>query len=230
MATVNEITSMSLAYSQVLGRVGDSQPASVRKDFPPPRIAEENSAENVAFAGFVSLAAAKDEVIQGARSIRETHKALDAVDGVLKELNQAVQLVKNYPPFPQGNEKRVDYITAINGLRQQLEALEIPPVKGGQEAVFYPRESGLPQLDPVTATDADILSLGQALDELRLKVNDGYVSLQKQAQELPEKINADLPAETENTIRQRVEDVKMLLADTSQALVTVNSGLSQLSS
>jgi len=229
MATVNEITSMSLAYSQVPGRVGDPQPASVKKDFPPPRVADENAAENVAVTGFASLAAAKDEVIQGARSIRETHKSLDVVAGVLKELNDAVQLVKNYPPFPQGNEKRIDYITGINGLRQQLEALEIPPVKGEQEAVFYPRESGLPQLDPITATDADILSLGQALDELRLQVNDGFVSLQKHAQELPEKINADLPAETENTIRQRVEDVKLLLADTSQALVKVNSGLSQLS-
>jgi len=230
MSTVNEITGTGLVYSQVHGRIGDFQSDAVKRGSDNSQVPGRfNPTQQVGVTQFSSLVAAKDEVIQTAQSIRQAQKALGAVDEAMKDLNEAVQLVKNYPPFPQGNEKRIDYINGINGLRRQLEALEIPPVKNRQEVVFYPRESGLPSLDPAAASDEEVLAIGPALDKLQLKVNESYAALQKQAEELPKINNADLPQVAEKTVYQLVQDVTTQLSRTPQSMIKINSDLSQLS-
>jgi len=131
--------------------------------------------------GFSALATAKDEATRAAQSIREVNQALGQVEVQMERLAQRVQVVKNYPPFPPGNEQRLEYINSINGLRKQLEAMSVPPVQEGVVPVFYPRESDLPVLDPGSASDEDVAMFGARLDQAGAKLEAGFRKLAESA-------------------------------------------------
>jgi hypothetical protein len=214
-----------------LGRVGESHAGAVKAA--PGAVVDSDKnliAATTRYSEFAALALQKDEATQYAQSIRDADRALDAVEAVIKDLGEVVALVKNYPPFPPGNDQRMQYINGINGLRQQLEAMVVPPVKGESEAVFYPRESALPPLDALSASDEEVLAYGAALKDVQGKVDAGMAALHQQAQSLPEKINADLPLYpvSEEAVGQLIHEVSARLANSSQALVVGQSGLSQL--
>lgn len=131
--------------------------------------------------GFSVLATAKDEATRAAQSIRDANQALVQADTQLRNMEERVRMVKNYPPFPPGNEQRMAYINSINGLRRQLEAMTIPPVQSGVEPVFYPRETDLPDLDPSAASDADVARFGAGLGDARAKLDNGFRKLAEAA-------------------------------------------------
>jgi hypothetical protein len=231
MTTVQEVSSINLAYSQGFGRASEPQAGAVKSSAQTVVGTDKVWVESTAkFTEFVALASEKDEAMQYARSIREADQALADVKEIVKDIGEAVALVKNYPPFPPGNDGRMQYINGINGLRQQLESMVVPPVKGDSEAVFYPREAALPVLDAMSATDDDVQAFGPALTQLQDKLDAGVVALHKRAQALPEKINADLPLlpATEEAVGQLINEVTARLADSSRALVMGQSGLSRL--
>lgn len=135
------------------------------------------------------LSEIKDQAVQAAGAIREADKMLDQADKLLGDMQQQVQLVKNFPPLPPGNEERADYIKSLSGLRKVFDALTVPPPQEPYEPVFYPRDANLSDLDPTSASDEDVMALGRAVEAAQSKINEAYVALQAQA----EKINADSP-------------------------------------
>ncbi|TCJ17953.1 hypothetical protein EZJ19_03325 [Parasulfuritortus cantonensis] len=120
---------------------------------------------------FSGLASAKDATADVAVSVREVGKALEQVGVLLGQLDQQVGQVKNYPPFPPGNEQRAAYINSLNGLRRQMEAVSVPPVDNGSEPVFYPKETELPVLDAGAATDGEVAALGNQAADVRAQVD-----------------------------------------------------------
>lgn len=77
---------------------------------------------------FALLWERKDQVIGQARDIAAALRAIDQADARARAIEQEIAaMVKNYPPFPPGSEERLRYLRSISALRQQLDALTIPP-------------------------------------------------------------------------------------------------------
>ena len=199
---VNEIGSIGIVSAQGLAHAGRSQ-ADRARELPSGGMPSSGSMfperREVQLKGwkcdFSVLAGAKDEAAQLARSVRDASQALDRVGAVLKEMHRSVAMVKNFPPFPPGSEQRVQFIQGLNGLRKVLDALTVPPVDKGMELVFYPRESEFPDLDPRSASDAEVAVFGRAAEVAMSKLNASYSELQAQVEALP-RINGDLPIPT----------------------------------
>jgi hypothetical protein len=189
---VNEINSVGVSPAQGLGRAADVQ-ISNRGGSGPAASQDREADQLPRFSDFSMRANAKDQAAQVAQSVRDAGNALGRVDQVLKDLKKEVQMVKNYPPFPPGNEQRLEYIKGLSGLRKELDALMVPPVKDGSEPVFYPSSKDLPELDPKKASDKDVHHLGQAVDAVRSRLNESFAELQAQVDALPRRINSDLP-------------------------------------
>jgi hypothetical protein len=130
---------------------------------------------------FSELVGRKEELNQSARDVRAANQTLDQADEILQKIEQQVTMVKNYPPFPPGNEDRMNYIQGLTSLRKQMEAMAIPPVDDGYQPVLYPRDGGFPYLDPVSATDNEVTAFGQAASTMRGNVDAGVVELRRQS-------------------------------------------------
>ncbi len=146
-------------------------------------------------AVFAAMVASKDEALRVAQSVRQTVRALEEVQATVRAMQAAVQaVVKQYPPFPPGSEQRLQYLNSISALRQQLEAMTIPPPANRIEPVFYPRASDLPALDPNTAADADVGALGAALIGFEADIGAGLSGLRQQTGALANRLDPALPA------------------------------------
>lgn len=181
---VNEISGIgSTSVARGLVQAGTPEANRGREETGSAKTAVDENSRLVAtrHIGFSVLATGKDEAARTAQSIRDANQALVMADTQLRNMEERVRVVKNYPPFPPGNEQRMEYINSINGLRRQLEAMTIPPVQSGVEPVFYPRETDLPELDPVTASDADVASFGVGLGDARAKLDSGFRKLAEAA-------------------------------------------------
>jgi hypothetical protein len=144
------------------------------------------------YTEFAKLAKADDQVSEIAKSVREADKALTKVDDAVKQLhNEVLNVVKNFPPFPQ-NDERAQYLMSINGLRKELQAMVVPAVKDGKEPVFYPREGKLPELDPKTASEQDLRDFADVLKQMEEGIKRGKTALSSAFEALPKKINQDL--------------------------------------
>lgn len=225
---VSEISGIGLSSMPAsLGQAGAPQTTTVRngtETFQP-----AGSAARVAssLGGFSSLAAVKDEATGYVQSVREVSKALATAEGVLQELDREVRLVKNYPPFPPGNEQRQDFINSLNGLRRQLESLTMPPVEEDAGLVFYPKQTSLPDLDPVTASDLDVAAFASGLDEARAVLQEGLTELRKAVDSLAGSLGIGLPqsgvdaAEAQilgRTVSHQVGDSERPIMQSSMAL------------
>ena len=195
---------------------------------------QSNSTESVKVSGgtFSSISANKDNNAQVARSVREVEGALNRVSNALQKLQQGAAAVKDYPPFPPGNEDRLKYIKSIDGLRKELESLTVPPIKGESTAVFYPRESKLPALSPSSATDEAVHSLGFSADNLRGKLDISFQKLYSQSENLSKRINVDIvfppkPKEavelSKITSRQLAETNVSLVGSSGSSLTQLNA-------
>ena len=63
-----------------------------------------------------------------ARTIRVADENMEKIENYIDKMKTELQrMVKNYPPFPPGNEERVERLKSINALRRLIDQLTIPP-------------------------------------------------------------------------------------------------------
>ncbi|MBK6741811.1 MAG: hypothetical protein IPG66_02080 [Hydrogenophilales bacterium] len=228
---VNEISGIGLSSAaQGLGQASASQPGTVRGSVDVSLPGEQNSRVETQHSSFSGLAAAKDEAAHVAQSVREVGKALEQADRLVKALSQEVQMVKNYPPFPPGNEQRLAFINSVNGLRQQLEALAIPPIEPGVEPVFYPREAELPELFPATSSDEDVAAFSAKLGDVGVRLGQGFEALQAVAAKAQSTTNSELPsvAFDDSEIQALGIAVGRQLGDANQPMLSRDTALGYL--
>jgi hypothetical protein len=139
------------------------------------------TAVEVGHSSFASILDAKARVTELAKAIRVADQVMGQADGLLNQMRHQLLMVKNYPPFPPGNEERLNFIKSIEGLRKEFEALSVPPADDVQKPVFYPKQSILPQLDPMTASNKDIADFAKAVDIATKEVINKHDTLRAQA-------------------------------------------------
>jgi hypothetical protein len=179
---VNEISGIgSASVTHGLGHTGSPASASLRGGTV--GITSESQTTQVGMPkNYAGLAASKDAVLDVAQSAREIGKTLVKAGELLDRAHQEVKQVKNYPPFPAGNEQRIQFINSLNGLKRQLEALTVPAVKENLEPVFYPRETGLNELAPA-ASDDDVAMFAAGVNGARNSLEAGKAQLNQQMQD-----------------------------------------------
>lgn len=196
---VNTITGVSAQPLQGSGQVVQSAPSAPDTFVDDHRQTGPRLEVDTRHAAFARLAGSKDDAAQVAQTVREVTDALEHAQALVGAMREQVQiLVKNYPPFPPGSEQRLQYLNSISALRQQLEAMNIPPLESGVEPVLYPREADLPELDPERATDVEIVQFGQSLDTLAQRIGIGLEQLQTLVRNLPDWGQAGLPQPPES--------------------------------
>ncbi len=228
---VNEINVVGVGSAQGLAYASSATPNQVKPAVERTVQAQAGEQEVRVQAGksvFPALASQKDDAVQVAKSVRDADKAIARVDNLLNEMRQKVQVVKNYPPFPPGNQERVDFINSIEGLRKQLEAMSVPPVDRDYAPVFYPKESDLPSLD-ATSGDAQVQAFGQAVEVVQQRVNAGYAELRAQADRLSSRMGTDLPQPpSEDQVAEAGASIAGKLATLAQPLLNNSNLLAQL--
>lgn len=228
---VNDLSAAGSAYAQAVGYFSAGpagQVGNANLTAPEQTISKDPEVKITASRGsFPILSDIKDGVANAARTINAVNKALDRADALLQNMQDRVGLVKDYPPFPPGNEDRVKYIKGIDGLRKELEALSVPRVTEAYQPVFYPRESEFPELDAKVPSDSAVIAFGQAVEAIQVKVNAGRAELQIQSDQLSGRTGIDLP-------QSQVQNISVAVAGqlggTSQPLVGSGDALVQLGS
>lgn len=229
---VNEISNVGLMPAKGLGyTVGVPSEQNRSAEGVPSEKSYAADQQVARHVGFSTLANAKDDSARLAQSVRRTEQEMQQAAGLVKEMSQDVEtILKNYPPFPPGNEQRLSYLNSVAGLRRQLESMTIPPVQDGAQYVFYPQEVDLPELDPKTATDEELQLFSNELDKTREKIAEGLAELRTQADLLPRKINDDLPMPipSESEATQIGNEVASRLSGNSLPIVTGSDALAQI--
>lgn len=230
---VNDINGIGFVPTRSLGQAGSSPPTEARSitEFQPParREVEVTSSQR----GFIALANAKDEALRVAQSVRQADRGLGQVGELLQGMRQEAEtLLKIYPPYPPGSERRVEYLNSINGLRQQLEAMTFPTPEEGESFVFYPRELDLPSLDPITADDGDVADFVTAIGSAQVRVFELGTELKALVEGLPGHAIPDMPippkgeSEAQTAGRSIADQIRQaarpLLGD-SQALIRLGA-------
>jgi hypothetical protein len=141
-------------------------------------------AVEVGHSSFASILEAKARVAELAKTIRAADQVMGQADALLHQMQHQLLMVKNYPPFPPGNEDRLNFIKSIEGLRKEFEALSVPPTDDVQKPVFYPKQAALPQLDPMTASNKDIANFAKAVDLATKEVKTSQDKLHAQVEVL----------------------------------------------
>ncbi|MBI5331293.1 MAG: hypothetical protein HZB71_11855 [Betaproteobacteria bacterium] len=193
-----EIMTVGLGPPQSVVHSGSAPYSAARNSSAPQNPRPDSGAGNAEAvfagrAGFASLSASNDDAGRAAQSVRAAGRSLEKVAQAVHELKDSVvTVIKNYPPFPQGDQKRAEFLNSINGLRQQLAAMTVPPAGDSLEPVIYPREYDLPFLNPDNASEEELQAFSRTLDEMEAKVMEGFADLKALVDKLPKKINADL--------------------------------------
>jgi len=60
------------------------------------------------------------------QAVRTSKAVEEQMESVREKLNE---IVNSYPPFLRGSEKRQQYLMSISSIRDQIEAMTIPPIK-----------------------------------------------------------------------------------------------------
>ncbi len=209
---VNELTNYGSAYTRTASRVGGDLPAvgaGVSAPEQPKQQVKSTSEQLPQQAASVNIDAkgksyaemldAKTTLNDTSSAAREANKALDQVDAVLTKIQEAVSSVKNYPPFPEGNEDRVKYLNSIDGLRKELQAMTIPPISDAFPPVFYPQEAKFPPLDAKFPSDAAVLAFGEAALGLQQQADTAREVLKTQMEKSQAEAIPQLPRPVEES-------------------------------
>jgi hypothetical protein len=159
---------------------------------------------NSSSGSVATLADRKEDAVRTAQAVRDTGKSLDRAEELLDDMAALVGAVKNYPPFPAGNEERVQYINSIDGLRKEMQSLTFPPVAPEYEPVFYPQEDKFPPLDAQVPSDAAVLAFGDAVKVIRNDVSTAREALEQQLQRSAEHASRGLPRPPEERQAQEI--------------------------
>ncbi len=200
---VSDLKSIGTGYAQGSGYATSSQSVQVGSTSSPQPGQQGPVAPEVTLGSRHSalprLLDGKSNAADAALAVREAGKALDQVDALLGKMTDSVKLVKNYPPFPAGNEDRMHYLNSIDGLRKELQAMIIPPVADQYQPVFYPQRSEFPELDAKVPSDAAVLAFGKAIEIIKGEVKTARVVLQGQASQLSMGTGSDIPSSPEES-------------------------------
>lgn len=105
--------------------------------------------------------------------VRETEAVFDQSLRLIADMKaQLTAITKQFPPFAGDDPERFRYLNAFSGLRAQIESLTFPPepkASGEWAGVEFPAEGmgwDLPLLDPQSASDADVHTALDALEQL----------------------------------------------------------------
>lgn len=226
---VNDLGAVGSGYAQATGYFSASpfgQVGSSAMSVPHQNVQRDPDVViTTAKGSFPILSEIKDGLANVAKAIKEAGKALDVADTLLQKMQERVDVVKDYPPYPAGNEERVEYIRQIEGLRKVLDALVVPRVTESYPPVFYPQESEFPTLDADVPSDAAVLAFGEAVAAVQSRVNAGRAELQAQADQLSGRVGIDLSPSQVQSISIAVA---VQLGATSQPLAVNNGALVQL--
>ncbi len=128
--------------------------------------ASEAAPTSARLSAFALLWQQKEQTVVALQTLADQRRRLQEADRLVGELRAQIgALVKNYPPFPIGSEERLAYLRSISALRQQLEALTVPP-----ETQNSPRLPELPRLPANDAPDQEwqghVVALGDYREQL----------------------------------------------------------------
>jgi hypothetical protein len=232
---VNELNGVGSGYMAGVGQYSSGPPEKAGGVESSPNPAAQSLFDkpevqiNAAKGSFSALSDSKDMATQVAQTVRGVSDALDKVDSLLKEMQTKIDQVKDYPPYPAGNEARVKYLNSIDGLRKELQSLVIPPIKDGNPPVFYPQEGKFPPLDAKTPSDAAVLAFGEAVQVVKGSLDTARAVLQAQTEKLSANISIQLPRPPAESQAQSISaTVSDQLAGTTQSLAGSTDVLSHL--
>lgn len=133
-------------------------------------------------------------------SIRGADTAMAAVE---EHLDQMIEIVKLFPPYPEGDntEERVKMLRSFNGIRQLIDQLTIPPGDDlGQTIMADPASNDVPDSWPVLVNER-----GDVRTIRRQEVHTGPTGLN-----IPELTEADLTEDGQAggpLSRQNLDDI-----------------------
>lgn len=139
--------------------------------------------------------------LQGGKELREiqvlavrTSKAVEKLMESMKEMME--EIVSSYPPFLRGSEKRQQYLMSISSIRQQIEAMTIPPIKLDTPALDVASSNdakkmwtnlfhniGIPALEqngPNEASDSQIKAVSLTVIAMREELSSRRNALEQQ--------------------------------------------------
>jgi hypothetical protein len=215
---VSELNVATMGYPSSLGSVGPASPAdsgevqtnrSVNGQENGLPGQQETVSINSSSGSVATLTDRKEDAVRTAQSARDAGKTLDRAEELLDDMAALVGAVKNYPPFPAGNEERVQYINSIDGLRKEMQSLTFPPVAPEYEPVFYPQEEKFPPLDAKVPSDAAVLAFGDAVKVVRNDVTTAREALEQQLQRSAEHASRGLPRPPEE---QQAQEISVAVA------------------
>jgi hypothetical protein len=162
---------------------------------------QNNVAPHETFSGAV-VAPAKDAAtrlvtisnVNAARSVQGVAvQAASAVNVQMDAIKEAMtHIVKDYPPFALGDEKRQQYLMSISGIRRQIEAMMVPPVTStpataqiGSKDIWGDLFKGvsIPMLTvsgPNEATDAQVQAALTSVTSMQTTLSERSDSLAQQ--------------------------------------------------
>ena len=75
-----------------------------------------------------------------ARTIRVADENMGKIENYIDRMKAELQrIIKNYPPFPPGNEERVKRLKSVNAFRRLIDQLTIPPPNEEFAAKIMPK-------------------------------------------------------------------------------------------
>jgi hypothetical protein len=216
---VSELNVATMGYPSSLGSVGPASSADSGEvqttrsvsgqENGLPGQQQETVSINSSSGSVATLTDRKEDAVRTAQSVRDSGKSLDRAEELLGDMAALVGAVKNYPPFPAGNEERVQYINSIDGLRKEMQSLVVPPVTPEYEPVFYPQEAKFPPIDAQVPSDAAVLAFGEAVQVIRDDVNTAREALEQQLQRSAEHASSGLPRPPQE---QQAQEISVAVA------------------
>jgi hypothetical protein len=114
-----------------------AKPSAQNKPHAPDSVPGKSTADSTAIASSSAdapdgIAASRLTTLQDDAANRTTLakavRVATEVDGQMEKMKRNIsQIVNSYPPFLRGDEKRVEYLMSIASIREQIEAMTIPP-------------------------------------------------------------------------------------------------------
>ncbi len=144
-----------------------------------PKVAGEPS-QTVNISAAASIQVNRDKSIEAGKLVRAADQVLAQQADTLQSMNDNLQaIVKQYPPFRTDDPARAQYLESFSGLRKQMEALQVPKLDSGQDVlpkeIRFPTEHqglGIPNLDPASASDAQVAAASRQVEAAIAKVSD----------------------------------------------------------
>jgi hypothetical protein len=124
----------------------------------------------------------------------EAVKAAGTVEARLQEMKKDMAtIVNSYPPFLRGSEKRRQYLMSISSIRQQIEAMTIPPDKAAEGQAAQAKTNALwhdlfkgvsaPELatgGPSEASNETLRNAYTAVEQMRAGLAERRTALERQ--------------------------------------------------